>query len=436
MNENQDFPVPPPEAFNSGSAAQPQFSPPRREALQGRHDFSSFLQDFVTGREPQTTQWIRLASIVASQSFSCDVVVRVLQPNEKVASGTLPLDKLGTSIARKVGAKYMPGRLKRIDLSLEDFVYDPENPGAANEAYAFDKSFLPPNARVLVIGDIETPVTTFDAIRKAIEAELSNAEVKSFTLQWLEQHFQSAPLDDKYFLSNASPLSVLSQEANPHRPKKKVKPLRSEPELPQVEEVAGESSQVEVSPVEQPAVPVRNNQPAPRAPKEKRPVPGSRTEKRPIPVARERKAPATSRLALATIAMIVLAVGIVVLGSASGIFFKKTVGPSTAYVPDVVIEEPVEPPKVEAPVAEPVVAVRPKGPSGLVTVPSAGLRSGPSLDARPVKGSVKNRERVTILKRRPSRVGPDWVQIETQRGVVGWVWASVVKEERKPRTRQ
>lgn len=425
MNENSLLEIPP-EEFRQSTSTGAEFSQAKREMPQPKNGSSSFLEDFITGREPQTTQWIRLASIVASQSFSCDVVIRVLQPKEKTASGSLPLDKLGTSIARKVGAKYSPGRLKRADAGLEDFVYDPDSPGSPGEAFAFDKSFLPANARVLVIGDIETPPATFEAIQKAVLAELSKAEVKSFTLQWLEQHFQSAPLDDSYFMSNASPLSVLSREANPHRPEKPSEPIPVILEHPGLQEIEQVSP-----PLEEPSVtaPATTSLPA---------VPHAKPT-RSLPLLKKKKQSDrhTSRLAVATIGMAVLAVVIFVLGSVNGVLFKKSEGPASSYIPEVVGEQSVEPPRVEPPpVVQPVAVQKPKGPSGFVTVPSAGLRSRPSLEAKPLKSTVKNKERVTILKRRASDVGPDWLQIETKSGAVGWVWASVVREDKKLKTSQ
>jgi hypothetical protein len=78
----------------------------------------------------------------------------------------------------------------------------------------------------------------------------------------------------------------------------------------------------------------------------------------------------------------------------------------------------------------PAVQKKPQGPTGVITVPKAGLRSGPSLTSKPVKATVKDNERVTILKRAASNSGPGWVQIETKSGTVGWVWANVVRESR------
>jgi hypothetical protein len=99
------------------------------------------------------------------------------------------------------------------------------------------------------------------------------------------------------------------------------------------------------------------------------------------------------------------------------------------------IPEPFSDPASEAPVTPPptieksdALARSPRGQTCIVIVPSAGLRSGPSLNAKALKAVVKQNERVTVLKRHASNSGPDWVQIETSAGRTGWVWASVVKE--------
>jgi hypothetical protein len=100
----------------------------------------------------------------------------------------------------------------------------------------------------------------------------------------------------------------------------------------------------------------------------------------------------------------------------------------TASATDVIPVEEVAPPPVPEPERAPVQKPAPKGPSGVITVPSAGLRSAPSLDAKMTATVVKERERVMILQRRASSSGPDWIQVRTSAGKSGWVWASVVKQ--------
>jgi hypothetical protein len=67
--------------------------------------------------------------------------------------------------------------------------------------------------------------------------------------------------------------------------------------------------------------------------------------------------------------------------------------------------------------------------AGVILVPSTGLRTQHSMESRAITNtSVRHKERVEIIKRYSSRTGPDWIQIRTQRGAVGWVIASVIKE--------
>jgi hypothetical protein len=134
-------------------------------------------------------------------------------------------------------------------------------------------------------------------------------------------------------------------------------------------------------------------------------------------------------MAIGLIAILVVGVGVVV--------FAKVFSPgqesslTQRFIPETTPGTRNVSAAVAAVAPPAVVAEREKGPKGIVTVPSAGLRSAPSLEARPVSAAVKNNERVTILKKRVSSSGPDWVQIETKGGKVGWVWASVVREIRR-----
>jgi hypothetical protein len=131
--------------------------------------------------------------------------------------------------------------------------------------------------------------------------------------------------------------------------------------------------------------------------------------------------------------VIVLGIGLGVLAERRGMFSARFEGADASVIP-----EPREVPMVETPpvqpsrsVPAPVADAGPNGPQGIITVPSAGLRAGPSLDAKALRMSVRGNERVTILKRRASDAGPSWVQIATKGGTVGWVWASVVREAKR-----
>lgn len=125
--------------------------------------------------------------------------------------------------------------------------------------------------------------------------------------------------------------------------------------------------------------------------------------------------------------------------------FVRTWSPSSGYSPariaalstqmaEPVVDRtpPASPPKVVAdPGAQRKSSAAMEGPTGVISVPSAALRAGPSLEAKPLKAVVKHRERVRILKRVAASSGPDWLQVQTASGRTGWVWASVVKEAKK-----
>jgi len=72
-----------------------------------------------------------------------------------------------------------------------------------------------------------------------------------------------------------------------------------------------------------------------------------------------------------------------------------------------------------------------QGKPAVVTVPSTGLRMSHSMESRVIpKTSVRQKERIEILRRYSSQTGPDWILVRTNSGTIGWVVASVVKELR------
>jgi hypothetical protein len=376
---------------------------------------SKFLVDFKAGAEPQTTQWIRLASLVASQSFSCDIVIRALAPREPAADSTTSLDKLGVAIARKTAAKYCPSRLQRFSSGVENVFSDLD--AQSGEHYKFDKSFLPPKTRVLVIGDPETTQSTFEAIKAGILEALPEAEVKFFTLAWLGEHVKGGHLDAKYFLSHASPVSVLQKGGKEDVP---------QPNLTR-----------EAKPRKGKNAPAK---PAAKSEKDNgqdKKVPAPQEDADSVKPVEQRLAANRNKLLVLAGAALIVGLGLMViisrtwisgqrlLQSGSQDLFPAQSAQPVYQKPTTATEQPAPP--AEKPAA-PVVQKKSQGPGGVITVPSAGLRSGPSIAAKPAKATVKNNERVTILKRTPSKSGPDWVQIETKSGKVGWVWASVVRE--------
>jgi len=380
-----------------------------------QEQLSKFLVDFKSGAEPQTTQWIRLASLVASHSFSCDIVIRALGPTERAAKGTGPLDKLAVAIARKTGAKYCPTRLQRSSDGFDSILKEGVDPTGADR-FVFDKSFLPAKSRVLVVGEPDTNARTFDAIKAAVLDVLPEAEVKFFTLAWLGEHVRGAHLDSKYFLSHASPVSALHKDE------------------------ARET--VHPSPARD-AKTRKGKNGAAKEPAKPSPVKAAKGR---VP-ADSAAAPEPAQSAGGGKTFYLVAAGVIVLLGIAFILSRNWTArqqsdlhANNGFIPVQGPVQAVPQPTPAAPVSTPVPPsvrrteeAKAKGPQGVINVPTAGLRPSPSLEAKPMKGAVRNNERVTILKRKASSSGPDWLQIETRSGRVGWVWASVVRELRKGR---
>jgi hypothetical protein len=410
MSENHRTPGFLGELPGQSAARQSGGAPVTSEAEQ--EQLSRFLVDFKAGAEPQTTQWIRLASLVASHSFSCDIVIRALGPTERSAKGAGPLDKLAVAIARKTGAKYCPTRLQRSTDGFDSLLKEGVDPGT-NDRFAFDKSFLPPKCRVLVVGEPETSPRTFEAIKAAVLDALPEAEVKVFTLAWLEEHVRGAHLDGAYFLSHASPVSAL------HEGKVAARPSAAREQNAQKGKGAAAKGAAKSGRPKRSKEPVAAAAPAERA-----------TE-------RGSSAAGSKRFYLVAVGVIVLLALALLISRNWTARHGSDLHASSELIPSQAQVTPAPRPSERAsvppapPVARRVEPAKPKGPQGVINVPRAGLRPVPSLDAKPMKGSVRNNEPVTILKRKSSSSGPDWLQIETRSGRVGWVWASVVREVRK-----
>ena len=80
----------------------------------------------------------------------------------------------------------------------------------------------------------------------------------------------------------------------------------------------------------------------------------------------------------------------------------------------------------------PVAAERKNLRPGIVTIPSVGLRTDHSVDARSIRKAVARLgEKVEILRRYAADSGPDWLQVQTKGGQVGWVMASTIAEPKR-----
>jgi hypothetical protein len=148
------------------------------------HDkISGFLLDFVNGREPQTTQWIRLAAMAVSQAAAFDVVLMQGTAKAGRPAGTSPIERLSAAVARKTGP-----RLCR-DL-----------------ASAFPKGTG--GSKRILLADVYLP--DHDSIQRTVDwitNEVPEAEVSFVALATNDEEGSNGHLDEKYFASAASPPS-------------------------------------------------------------------------------------------------------------------------------------------------------------------------------------------------------------------------------------
>ncbi len=361
---------------------------------------SKYLLDFEDGAEPQTTQWIRLAALLVSQSLSFDIVVRPISNNEFDAKKPTPLEKLCIAISRKSGAKYQRNRLQRTTASnVAQMMRTGEVPNDCTDVYSFSDEYATAISRVLVVDDFVVNSATVNSIANAIRAKLPQAKVLFFALGRMREDEANTHLDARYFVSSTSPMPPVAS----------------------------------VKPTIGPRVSVNMSE------KEPRRRWGVRRDVSAL-VEGITQQQMLRRAGIGS-AMLVLAFGMVLLTGGYMLFAnRRPVDPNAFYQVPAYTVSATEAPVVADPVknaqhskAAPRPedsAVDPQLPVGVVTVPSVGLRAESYIDAKVLKTTVKSGERVYIVKKVSSSTGPRWMQIRTKAGKVGWVWASVVRELR------
>lgn len=361
---------------------------------------SKYLLDFEGGQEPQTTQWIRLAALLVSQSLSFDVIVRPVSANEFAAKKPTSLEKLCVAIARKSGAKYQRTWLERTKSAhVNDFGSQSEQRPECPDSYSFSNESSDEATRILVVDDFVVNEPTLTAIAGAIRTKLPQAKILFFALGRIEENEQNSHLDVRYFTSTSSPMpTVATSDKGP------VKTVTRH-----VHHVAKPDHAAA------PAAGYHAGAPA-----------------RPASVGQ----PAKARRGSVGSAVLFSLLGVAIISSGYIMFAGRRSATDNAFyqVPSVNVAEK-DVPVVSAPV-QPAKAPR-KGSiddgsqqMGVIIVPSVGLRSEHFVDAKVLRSKVRNGEKVVILKKLSSSTGPRWMQIKTAKGNVGWVWASVVREVR------
>jgi hypothetical protein len=410
----------------------------------GQDRVSRSIVDFQHHREPQTQQWIRLAESVMPP-LACDVIVRAMSSNESTSNGKSPIDLLCQRLSQKLNVPFAPERLWKYRRTGAV-----KNAGGRTarrkilvNAYEFYGTNLSPKARILLVDDLITTGATAATIASAIRKELPEAEVRLFTLARTDPHLVqmhlegsaiASPeetelgaevnphLDERYFFRSTSPAlaqpQVRTRKAPPVRapvlPQPPDRPVELTP-LPTVtvssEKVFGEEEEhvplAARSPVPPQAEPAQTPSPHPQMPVQlTRPVSRPGLNFKPLAI-------------IVGLAFVVF-LGFFLINQLTWKERPKTdfPPPQTTVAPSVL---PVRPPQPPPPQVK-----RERRPKGFITVPSIGLRAGPSLDTTILPIEVKEGEEVVILQSVSADSGPDWVQVRTSAGTVGWVFTGVV----------
>jgi predicted amidophosphoribosyltransferase len=373
---------------------------------------SRSLHDFKDGCEPQTTRWVSLAAPLVSKELKFDIIVRALGSNEDSPSGTTPLDKLCAAIAVSSGASYAPERLQKVSAvrALTTLGGRAARQKELQGAYAFDAKGLPANVRVLVVDDLATTGATLEAIASAIRDAHTGAEIVCFTLARVEAQMHNAHLDPGYFLNGiaARPDTRSTPDASTAR-------ITSTDLLAARPNVSAASRETSIG-----TLSARLKSAPPIIGKPKTARPGD-SRGRGIP---QVSAAPPSKGLDTRVYVVGLLLSLTLLGATVLFPAKKDAGAVAPQFVKLVAEN-----SIQSPV--PIPERRTDGRTGMITVPSTGLRASHSVESRVIpKTTIRNRERVEIIKRYRPSVGPDWIQVRTKTGVVGWVLASVVREVR------
>jgi predicted amidophosphoribosyltransferase len=363
---------------------------------------SRSVHDFKDGSEPQLTRWISLAAPLVCKELQFDLIIRALGSAEENATGTAPLDKLCNAIAECSGADYTPERLRKSSpvRALTTLGGRVMRQKELDGVYEFDGKGLPESLRILMVDDLATTGATMEAVTKAIRSSHAGAEILHFVLARVEGQTPNSHLDSAYFLGGNSSdtrrksgpltLSAPSPSIPSHRGKVVERARRDSSVSRQISQADLERGRAGNG--------------------------GGDGEKRGIDT---------------KVYVIGLLASLVLLGTTVLIPMKKRESSTTQQFAQLVsqneVKSPDPIPERREPVVEPFPA--PGARAGVILVPSTGLRIYHSMDARRVARSfVRRRERVEILHRFSARTGPDWIQLRTRSGEVGWVVASVVRE--------
>jgi hypothetical protein len=363
-------------------------------ARNGRLDsISQCVQDFRSGTEPQTSRWLSLIKELAGDSGTYDVVVRALGSYETSVGRGSPLDRLCELIARHSDSHYQPARLTktRITRKLQGLGGRAAHQKELVGAYAFDGLGLRSDARILVIDDLISTGATLEAIAAAIHAALPAAVVSGFVLSKAGTASSSNTIDPEYFVSATAAIVPRANATAPSRTGQRGGGSK------------GRSAKSEAS-------------------------------KKPLPA--QKQSPLSSRRTTYIMTVVGVLLAAVIIGAI--LPHRPAAKERAAEISGETLTAMIKETETQRPQPAETVAAKAAVPEhknlhpGIVTTPSIGLRTNHSVDARCLRGTVvRLGERVEILRRHIADSGPDWVQVRTKGGQVGWAMASTITEPRR-----
>ena len=373
--------------------SQVYFAAYHRPTSSGLQDsVSHCIQDFRQWIEPQTSRWISLVVPMICNAGPFDVIVRALRSGELAAQVNGPVDRLCEAIAQQSGALYSPELLvkTRTTRTLQGLGGRVAHQKELAGAYEFRGADIKKSSRILVVDDIMSTGSTLEAVGSAIKQSLPNSEIVGFVLGKAGMA-SNAHLDPEYFVA---PEEIFMTQRKAATAVKDTSPRKS----------------------------VRRRNSA------------QKNRKLQAPAKAPASAPARKRKTGVLMYVISIALAFVIFGAIVPLRSDKNAVPLEttefeSFLPSAPAEQVVAPAVNPAKELRPTVVRKNLHPA-VVTIPSVGLRTNHSVESKTVhRAAVRSGERVEIVNRY-SNGGPGWLQVRTKAGKVGWVFASVVKEQK------